>query len=304
MRRVLVAFVLAAAAGAMFGACGGHRMTAPSPGGGNGGNGGNSEPPPNNLPVIDSITIQGSRTREPASFADVGETVDVTAKVHDDETPVENLEFQWSAASGTFDGTGATVHWQAPAASDTPADVTITLKVIEKYGPPGGPAVFTHDVSQDATLSLHNSASEVGEMARQFLRDFSNSNIGEVPYIMRNFSDATKPCHDGKVAETNEVAQNRIDYRITESFVGDPVVTVRFGSLCPLRSRGGDACAQVPVRWKSTRLTPGGGTPQGGTENVSGTDQVTAIYVPAEKKWGLCESDFIGQKPLNSTFIR
>jgi len=284
--------------------CGGHSPTQPSPGGG-GGN--NQQPPPNNLPVIDSITLQGSRPNEPSNFADVAETIAVTAKVHDDETPVDQLQFEWTATTGTFTGTGSQVTWTAPSdlPGSAPADVTITLKVIEKYGQAGGPT-FQHDVSGTATLSLHNSVKEIGDMARQFLLDFSDSSIRDVPSMMRNFTDATKVCRDGKAEEALEVTQNRIDYRIDQWLVGQPVVTIRFGSLCPFRSKGGDACAQVPVDWKSTRLTTGppGSTPVGGTEHVAGTDQVTAIYVPDQKKWGLCESDFNGHLALRSSFIR
>ena len=141
-------------------------------------------------------------------------------------------------------------------------------------------------------------------MARQFLLDFSDSTIRDVPYIMRNFTEATKACRDGKAGEASEISDNRIKYRIIESSIGAADVSVRFGSLCPFRARGADACAQVPARWKSTVLTSGGRTPVGGTETVFGTDQVTAIYVADQKKWGLCESDFDGQQALTSSFIR
>lgn len=287
----LVALLMGAAS------CGGRPPTAPAPGG-NGGS--NQQPPPNNLPVIDSIAIQGTRSKEPADFADVGEKVNVSATVHDDETPVDQLQYQWSAPVGTFDGTGTKVTWTAPAAlpGSASSDVTITLKVIEKYGSSGQ---FQHDVSGTRTLSLHDSTKEIGDMARQFLLDFSDSTIRDVPYIMRNFTTAAKPC---KNEEAAEVAQNRIDWRIDQSSVGPADVTVRFGGLCPFRARGGDACAQVPARWKSTRLTTGGPVPVGGTFAVLGTDQVTAIYVSDQKKWGLCESDFDGQLAPSSSFIR
>ncbi len=307
MGRTATAFATSCALALMMAlaSCGGPPPTGPTPGGGGGGQ--NQQPPPNNLPVIDSITVQGSRPKQPANFADVGETIDVTAKVHDDETAADQLEYQWTATAGTFNGAGAKVTWAAPAdlAGSGPTDVTITLKVIEKYGQPGGPQSFQHDVSGNATLSLHNSVKEIGDMARQFLLEFSDSNLRDAGSIVRNFTDATKACADGKSAEQAEIAQNRIDYRINQSSVGTPAVTIRFGTLCPFRLKGGDACAQVPVDWTSTRLTPGGPTPVGGVEHVKGVDQVTAIYVPAQKKWGFCESDFNAQQQLRgSTFIR
>src|SRR5262249_9513322 len=152
---VAVALVLAA--------CGGS-PTRPSNTPGGGGSG--QQPPPNNLPVIDSIAVQGTRAKEPPNFADLAEAVAVTAKVHDDETAAGQLQYVWTATAGTFSGTGANVTWQAPASAATPAEVTITLKVVEKYG---SPASFQHEVTGTAKLSLHDSIKEVGDMARQFL---------------------------------------------------------------------------------------------------------------------------------------
>jgi hypothetical protein len=305
MRRRLAATILGVAGAILIAACSGTPPTTPTPP--TGGGGGPTTPPPNNLPVIDSITIQGTRSKEPANFADLGESVPVVAKVHDDETAADQLEYQWTATTGTFTGTGASVVWMAPAAATTPADVTITLKLVEKYGYPGGPLNFSHDVSGNQTLSLHDSAGEVGGMARQFLLDFSDSTIRDVPYIMRNFTNATKACAKGKANETDDVTNNRVNYFIKQWSVGQPAVSVIFSTVCPFRQKGADACAQVAVDWVSTRLTKPedpGGTPLGGTEHVLGIDQVTAIYVAEQKKWGLCESDFNGRKALYSNFIR
>jgi len=301
LKRYCRAVTVAAAGALLLGtlSCGGHHPTEPTSGGSGGSN---QQPPPNNPPVIDSIAVQGTRASEPANFADIAETVDVAATVHDDETPIDQLQYQWSASLGSIDGAGAHVRWTAPAGlpGSDPVDVTITLKLIEKYGASGG-TQFEHDVTGTATLSLHDSVKEVGDMARQFLLDFSDSTITDVSYIMRNFATVAKPCKD---EEANEVAQNRIDWKITESSVGPANVGVKFGSFCPFRTRGGDACAQVPVRWKSIRLTPGGPVAVGNTFTVFGTDQVTAFYVRDQKRWGLCESDFDGQSELTASFIR
>jgi hypothetical protein len=255
-------------------------------------------PPPNNLPVIDSITIQGKRSKEPANFADLGESVPVTAKVRDDETPVDQLEYQWSATAGTFTGTGASVVWVAPAAATAPVDVTMTLKVVEKYGYPGGPLSFSHDVSGNATLSLHDSTKEVGDMAHQFLLDFSDSSIRDVAYIMRNFDPSCK----GTQQETQEVADNRKLFQIHRSTVGTTSVTVNFGdNFCPIpgRIQRGDACSVTPVFWDSTYL------PNGSRDTVVGNDWVAAYYRPQLKAWKLCDSQFDGHKALAfSRFIR
>src|SRR5512141_771008 len=95
-------------------------------------------PAPSNSPtVIDSVSAKGRRSREPANFADLAEAIDLTANVHDDETPVEELEFQWSSPVGTFEGSGPKVTWRAPDDASTPLPVAIFLKVVEKYGYPG-----------------------------------------------------------------------------------------------------------------------------------------------------------------------
>src|SRR5262245_23541131 len=101
-------------------ACGGSPMAPPPP----------PPPPPppaNNPPGVSWIAIQGSRPKEPPNFADLSESVGVRAEVRDDETPVSQLQFIWSAPIGTFTGSGASVTWQAPSQGTTPTDVTLRL---------------------------------------------------------------------------------------------------------------------------------------------------------------------------------
>jgi hypothetical protein len=253
------------------------------------------QPPPNNPPVISSVSIQGGRANEPASFADLSETVNVKADVRDDETPVAQLQFIWSSAVGTFGGSGGSVTWQAPPQGTTPADVTLRLEVVERYGPVTAPTAFEHHVSSNATFRLHDSVKEVGDMSRQFLLDFSDSSIREVAYIMRNFEPG---CY-GTAAEAAEVADNRARFQIVASSVGPASVTVNFGGVCPFRSRAGDACAQVPVLWDSINLATGV------RGVVKGTDQVAAVYVRSRGEWRLCDSQFNGVVPfLLRGFIR
>jgi hypothetical protein len=262
----------------------------------------NPPPPPpvnNTAPTITAITVQGTRRNEPANFADVGESVPVAATVTDPETNVDLLQYNWTATLGTFTGTGARVSWVAPAAAVTPATVTITLEVVERFG-----TNQENRVNRTATIALHDSLKEVGDMARQFLLEFSDSSMRDSALIVRNFTDATKTCADGKAAESSEITRNRVDYRITSASIGNGNVTIDFGGRCAFRNKPGDACARVPVAWTSTRLTSGGATPVGGTERVAGAGQVTAVYLPTQGKWGLCESDFDGVLLLRSTFIR
>jgi hypothetical protein len=286
MRKAIAGALVGLAGALIIAACGGS-PGGPTPPSGGGGGGGPVTPPPNNLPVIDSIAIQGTRAKEPANFADLGEAVPVVAKVHDDETAADQLEYQWSATAGTFTGTGASVTWTAPAAATTPVDVTITLKVVEKYGFAGVPPAFSHDVSGTAALSLHDSVAEVGGMARQFLLDFSDSSIRDVPYIMRNF-DMT--CGDAAQAEFDQVANNRQVFNIFRWNIGPASVTIPFGNgFCPIpsnRTQRGDACAAVPSHWESTVLK------DRSVQIVDGIDFVSAYYRQDSKAWKLCDSQF------------
>jgi hypothetical protein len=245
-------------------------------------------PPANSPPVIDGFTVQGTRSpKEPANFADLGEAVPVAAKVHDDDTPAEQLEYQWSATAGTFSGTGTSVTWTAPSTAPTiPTDVTITVKVIDHYGFPGQAPQFTQSVTGTTTLSLHDSANEVGTMARQFLLDFSDSTITDVPYIMRNF-DMT--CRDAQ-SEFDDVSNNRKQRRIVKYEIGPARVTVPFGNAaCPItggRSQRGDACSATHAHWESTEFA------NGHYVISDGDDWINAFYHADVKAWKLCDSEF------------
>jgi hypothetical protein len=300
MRRVLAACVLVVTS-TLIAACGSSPAgPSPNPGGGNtgGGNGGSTTPPPNTLPVIDSITIQGTRSKEPPNFADAAEAVPVSAKVHDDETAVERLGYAWTATTGTFTGSGANVTWVAPAAVDAPADVTITLTVTEEYGNPGGPLSFTHTVTKTATLSLHDSIREVGGMARQFLLDFSDTNIKNADLIMRNFGSAGTCPDPGEVtSERGDVVRNYTFFNMIRFTVGAPNVTVNFGGLCPFRGKRGDACAVVPVLWDSVDLRISVRSAS------SGNDIVAAAYSGRDSRWFLCASDYDGHNLLTGAAV-
>jgi hypothetical protein len=241
-------------------------------------------PPANALPVIDGITVQGSRSKEPANFADAGESVTVTAKVHDEETAADQLQYAWTSELGTFSGTGATVTWTAPSSVVAPVDVTVSLKVTEKYG---STLQFQHSVDGTATLSLHDSVREVGGMARQFLLDFSDSSV-PVDVVMRNFDLTCGPAQD----EREQVARNRSTFRIDRFVIGPATVTVPFGNaFCPLppgRIQRGDACSAVPSHWESTVLS------NQHHQIADGVDYVSAYYHADVKAWKLCDSQFPG----------
>jgi hypothetical protein len=271
---VAVAFALAAC---------GSSPTRPSdnPGGG----GSNQQPPPNNLPVVESITVQGTRPKEPAGFADLGEIVAVTAKVHDDETAADKLQYEWTAPAGSFSGTGASVTWKAPETATTPAEVTITLKVVEKFG---AGAAFQHDVTSTAKLSLHDSAREVGDMSRQFLLDFSDTRIKDAEFIMRNFSTGRCPNPRDVQNERSDVTNHFTNFQTVSFRIGTPIVTVNFGGVCTFRNRPGDACAIVPSFWDAIDVR------DRSRGAVDGNDFLCATYSAVDARWWLCSSDYQG----------
>lgn len=282
LRHVLFAVVLAIAV-----ACGGGGggPVTPSP---------NPDPGPignNAPPTIGTFKVQGSRANEPANFADVSEEVEVSVTVTDPESQISDLKFNWSAAVGSFSGSGAKVMWQAPAEATTPMEVTINLEVIETYTSQG--RSVENKVTGSTTVALHDSLKEVAEISRQFLLDFSDSSLG-VAHVMRNF----EPTCYGTADETTDVSNNRLNFNIIDRNIGPSKTTVSFGGVCSFRNKSGDACARVPVYWKSVAkrdVYDGSGQLifRPGDETVAtGVDQLAARYYSAQKRWRLCDSSF------------
>jgi IPT/TIG domain-containing protein len=230
-------------------------------------------------PVIQSITAQGSRPNEPAGFADVGEEITVTAYVSDPDTPIDQLQFQWTADVGTFNGSGPTVIWKAPADARTPLPVTISVTATDNVG----------SVSSSIVVNLHNSIKEVGDLAREFLLDFSDS-TKPPDYVMRNFSTSPR-CSTSRSSEFADVVKNRTDYKIEKSTIGDAKVTVQFNSFpCSYRPINGDACAVVPASWDSLCLVTNPECNAGEHTHADGLDYVTEVY--EDTRWRLCGSDY------------
>jgi hypothetical protein len=243
-------------------------------------------PPPNPPPVIRALTAQGTKPNEPSQFADLGEEIVLSVTVEDAETPVDRLQFEWSAPSGAFTGSGATVRWRAPASFGTPGQIRIDVKVTEVVETASDSEVrgaISQSVSASTTVRVHNSLEEVKDYSVQFLLDFSNSDLAPA-YVVRNFWDGCP----GKASELEDVANNRLYYQIFRYNIGVPVsATLNFKGTCPFRNKTGDACVSTPVEWQSTdRRT-------GRTETATGFDQTTAVY--RESRWWLCDSDFNGR---------
>lgn len=242
-------------------------------------------PSPNTLPVIVSLAVQGTRPEQPANYADLGEELVLTAVVQDAETPISQLEYEWSAGGGIFTGTGPVVRWRAPAVMTTPAQLSISLKVTEVIAVAGGgegAAAITQSVTATTTVRVHDSLKEVRTIADQFLLDFSISSVAPA-HVVRNFWDGCP----GKADELVDVQRNRDTYLINSYQISSPTyLVVSFKGTCPFRQRKGDACVQTPVVWRATDK----GT--GKTETATGLAQTSAVY--RDSRWWLCDSDFDG----------
>lgn len=246
----------------------------------------------NSPPVVSAIAALGTRRNEPSQFADLDEEINVTATVQDAETPVSQLTFEWTAPTGTFTGTGAAVKWRAPRAASTPTVVDLRLTVIERYNTTddaGQPATGEHRVSATSSVKLHDSATEAGRLATDFLTDFSNSSVAPETAV-RFFTDSCA----GKAAELRDVQRNRQDYTINSYQLGTPRVAVDFGGICA-RDERGDACVEVSCQWNSTIKATGK------TEIATGTCLLTAVYVT--DRWWLCDSKFDGQTTSGLRFL-
>ena len=223
----------------------------------------------------------------------------VSVEVTDAESPISALKFNWSASAGTFSGSGRQVTWNAPASVPVPSTVTLNLEVVEPFTYQG--RNVENKVAGSTTVSLHNSTKEVGDMARQFLLDFSDSSIKDLPTIMRNF----EPTCPGTTDETYQVSINRRLFNILSSSIGESAVTLKFGGTCPFRNRAADACVQISAYWKSAFVSdnPESNNKIGDITEASGTDQLTAFYYRNQRRWRLCDSDFNGTHTLRKVPI-
>ena len=244
-------------------------------------------------PVVSAVTVRGTKwTNEPGNFADLGETLNVTVSVQDPDTPIDQLKFEWTSDSGTFTGTGAAVQWRAPTTAATPATVTLNVAVTDGVA----------RVTGAAAVRLHDSVKEVGDMARLFLLDFSDSNIGDANYILRNFSTGPR-CVKERDDEKGDIEKNRTTYSILGSSIGAAAVNVQFADRpCSYMPTDGDACAAVPSSWTSLCLRTTSECTAGEKGTVDGTDFVTAVY--EDSQWRLCASSYKAIGKARPLFIR
>ena len=242
-------------------------------------------PSVNLAPVIDGITVGAERV-------EVDTDVALTAVVRDDETPLDQLTFEWKADAGTFSGDGASVKWRAPKDIKTPADYEIALTVTETYATPGSSGVRPQNVStaKAPVIRVHNSPKELGDMSLQFLSNFANSSVS-TSTCLRDFSDSCK----GKVEEKIDIDNNRAYYLILSSSlelksvsVGSNRLTANMTVACSFTSRIANCSPPGPNAPACTMV--------GSTESVRGDCNLTGVY--EQKRWWLCDSRFASKGVL------
>lgn len=265
-------------AGFLFFGCGGSSnsptpVTPPSSA-----SGPSAGPPVNFAPVVDSITASADRV-------EVDSEITLTATVKDQETPIEQLRFEWKASAGTFTGEGPLVKWRAPKDLKTPADYEISLTITENYGTPDSSGRRPQNVTTATAplVRVHNSPKELGDLSLQFLGDFANSSIS-ASTCLRDFTDSCR----GKAEEKNDIEANRAHFEILNSSLTLRSVNVASSGLsanmtvaCSFTSRikacdAGDKACVV-----------------GDVGTARGDCLLTGKY--ENRRWWLCDSNFAGK---------
>lgn len=219
-------------------------------------------PTPNSVPRV-SLVASSPRVQ-------MEREITLTATVTDDETPAAQMTYEWSAPTGAFTGTGASVRWRAGREDRTPVTHTVTVKVIERH------AAGQHEVTASAPIIVNNSHKELSDLAGGFIADFSNSTISPETCV-RNFHDSCR----GKRDEIEDIRFNRATYTITGSQWN--VTNVEFNYEA--------GTGQVTIRARFTSTVKA----TGATEIAIGDALLSGIYVG--DRWFLCESRW---RPVNA----
>lgn len=240
----------------------------------------------NTPPQIKSMTLSDTR-------AEVGTPTTVTALVEDQETAVANLTHTWTADTGTFSGTGAVVTWVAGQDAQTPADVTLTLTVTEKYTSGSIPA--ENKVTSTATVHVNNSPKELAELSLRFLGDFANSEVTPEKCV----SEFSSTCGNSKADEFNDISDNRHDFQILSSTLRHTSVelaasrlTAKVHTFCAFTSR------VITTAPRSAGCAIPGSCPFNSVGSVEGDCWTTNVY--EQGRWWLCESRFTSASPLTA----
>jgi len=234
----------------------------------------------NTPPVVKAIV--GTENR-----AEVGRPFTLIATVEDAETALDKLTYTWSAPTGTFSGTGATVQWTPGADLQTPADVTVTLTVTESYA--SGSSQLQNTATGTASVHLNNSPKELADLSLRFLGDFADSKVSPD----RCVSEFTPNC-SGKKDEFSDISGNRHDFQILSSTlrataVDEPTASGKrtVHTFCAFTSR---------VITTEPQTCSKADCPFNSVQSVQGDCFTTNVY--EQGRWWLCESHFNGTRAL------
>jgi hypothetical protein len=267
-----------ALAGLFLFACGG-ASNSPTPVTPPSSSGGPSTGPSVNLaPVVESITSSSERV-------EVDSEITLTATVKDQETPIDQLTFQWKANAGAFSGEGSSLKWRAPKDIKTPADFEISVTVTEAYGTPdvSGKRPQNVTTATGPSVRVHNSPKELGDMSVQFLTDFANSSIS-TSTCLRDFTDSCR----GKADERSDIDSNRIHYDILSSSLALRSVNVASSGLSANMTVACSFTSKIKV------CDPGDKTcVVGDVGTARGDCLLTGKY--ENRRWWLCDSHFAGK---------
>ncbi len=238
---------------------------------------------------------------------EVGDEVQITAVVEDEETKVEDLTFEWTAdrfprsgaavvedftpgheasslalvgvrrslvSAGTFTGTGPRVRWRPPKGEPTPATYQLKLTVVERYTVtlPGGTETRENRASATVGVDVNDSPNDVADLVLAFLKDFSDSSV-PAKICVRYFSEF---CPRGRAEELEDIQENRDRYVILSSRHRIDRLTIN--------ETFDVADIKVSCEFTSRVIRTGR------TEVSRGDCLFMAVYGP--RRWGLCESHF------------
>jgi hypothetical protein len=216
------------------------------------------------------------------------------------ETGPASLIYEWTAAAGSFSGSGASVRWLAPAIT-APTVYELRVTVIERYTVPiagGGEETRENRVSGTTSVHVNDSPREITSLATTFIDDFVHSD--RTPdFCVRNFSNSCQ----GKQEELQDIRDNR------RLFVNDPALSnmgsgsIGFYDIADVVRRkavptpeAGFAEFLAPCRFAATRIASG-------TFSVStGTCRLTSVY--ENFQWRLCDSNFLTGSGLTTVWGR
>jgi hypothetical protein len=236
-------------------------------------------------PTIQSFTAGNQR-------AETGGELQAQVTVQGSNSSAANLQYEWTAPSGTFSGTGSTVTWHAPADAATPTSVSLTVTVIDRVtltDADGQPDVREARVSSSLPVHLNNSSKEITDLANTFLDDFIHSDRPPA-YCVRNFSDSCP----GKMDELSDITHNR------ELFTIDSAAShFSMTSITYFTERNGTVTTPNLATWARLLASCHFVSTEKATGATDVVDGICELTNTLENfVWRLCDSHFL---PPNST---